>query len=326
MRKLLFALILMGTVVLPFSAMGQGKEVIVYEALPIHIESAGGWVAVEKGFYGKVKVKEIQGEQGLSPIQKVVESVKAGQIAFGIESPENIIRAQEKEGLPVIGLGVDFQNNPIRIISWKPIRSSKDLKGTFGVWPGYETRVKCLVGKGWEKQVTLKSQGEDLQPWLSQAWTIASARTYRELIVAQREVKKLGKTFYTVDYKDLGIDWMDHVLFSTEEILKKYPEIVQTVVTGRYKGFQWALLYPSEAFEILKKISENFDLAYEMDALDPVKVLMITADTKRHGLGYIQPKKWENIARDMFKAGLLERMPEVKRFYSEKFPSGIIPR
>ncbi len=306
--------------------MGQEKEVIVYEVLPIHIESAGGWVAVEKGFYGKMKVKEVQGEQGATPIQKVVESVKVGQIAFGIESPENIIRAREKEGLTVVGLSVDFQLSPIRLISWKPIRSSKDIKGKFGIRPGYETRVKCLVGKGWEKQITLQNQGEDLQPWLSGTWTIASARTYSELIRAQREVKRLGKTFYTIDYKDLGIDWMDSVLFSTEEIIKKYPEMVQTLVTGRYKGFQWAIVHPIEAFEILKKISENFDLAYEMDALDPVRALMITEDTKRYGLGYIQPKKWENVARDMFKVGLLERMPEVKKVYTERFPSGVMPK
>ncbi len=326
MKRFLFCLILIGSVGFPFSLLCQEREVIVYEALPIHIESSGGWVALEKGFYGKLKVKEVQGEQGVSPIQKVVDSARAGQIVFGIESPENIARAREKEGLPLVGLSVDFQTNPIRIISWKPIRSSKDIKGNVGILPKNETKIKCVVGKGWEKQITLQNQGVDLQPWLSGTWTIASARVYSELIKAQREVKKMGKTFYTVDYKDLGIDWMDSVLFSTEEIIKKYPEIVRAVVSGRYKGFQWTLSHFSEAFEIFKKISENFDLAYEMDALDSVRALMITGDTKRYGLGYIQPKKWENVAKDMFKAGLLDRMPEVKKFFTERFSSGVMPK
>ena len=127
--------------------------------------------------------------------------------------------------------------------------------------------------------------------------------TYNELITAQRETKKMGKTFYTTDYKDLGIDWMDNVLFTTEEIVKKYPDVVQAVVTGRYKGFKWALENPKETFEILKKINESLDFNHEMDAVDPMKALMITADTKKNGLGYIHPKKWENVAKDMFKAG-----------------------
>jgi hypothetical protein len=63
-----------------------------------------------------------------------------------------------------------------------------------------------------------------------------------------------------------------------------------------------------------------------MDAMDPIKLLMITPDTKILGLGHILPKKWEQIARDMFKAGLLEKMPDVKNIYTEKFPSGVLPK
>jgi NitT/TauT family transport system substrate-binding protein len=136
----------------------------------------------------------------------------------------------------------------------------------------------------------------------------------------------MGKTFYTIDYKDLGIDWMDNVLFTTEDIIKKYPDVVQAVVTGRYKGFQWALENPKETFEVLKKIDEDLDYAHEMGAVAPMKALMITFDTKKNGLGYILPKKWENVAKDMFKAGLLEKMPEVKKVYTDKFASGVMPK
>jgi len=45
-------------------AIGQEKEAIVHEAWFVHMESAGGWIAVDKGFYGKVKVKEVQGGPG----------------------------------------------------------------------------------------------------------------------------------------------------------------------------------------------------------------------------------------------------------------------
>jgi NitT/TauT family transport system substrate-binding protein len=214
----------------------------------------------------------------------------------------------------------------MRIISWKPIKSAKDIKGDFGIWIGYDAKAKCAVGKGWEKQFTIQNQGGDIKPWLVGTWPLASAMTYNELITAQRETKKMGKTFYTKDYKELGIDWMDNVLFTTEEIIKKYPDVVQAVVTGRYKGFQWALENPKETFEILKKINEGLDFAHEMDAVDPMKALMITPDTKKQGLGYIQPKKWESVAKDMFKAGLLEKMPDVKKVYIEKFPSNIMPK
>jgi NitT/TauT family transport system substrate-binding protein len=290
------------------------------------MESAGGWVAAERGFYGKVNVKEVQGGPEISPIQNVVAAVKSGSIAFGIDSPENIIRAREKEGIDLIAVGIDFQHSAMRIVSWKPVRSAKDIKGDFGIWVGYEAKAKSAVGKGWEKQFTIRSQEEDIKPWLAGNWTLASAMSYNELITAQRKVKRMGKIFYTIDFRDLGIDWMDNVVFTTEEIVKKHPDVVQAVVTGRYKGFQWAFENPRETFEILKKIDEAIDLAHEMDAVSPVKALMITSDTRKSGLGYINPRKWENVGRDLFKAGLLERMPNVKKVYTEKFPSGIMPK
>jgi NitT/TauT family transport system substrate-binding protein len=309
---------------MPHSVFGQ--EVLVHEAWFAHMESAGGWVAAEKGLNGNVKVKEIQGEPGISPIHKVMVAVRGGFIAFGNDYPENILRARETEGIDLVAVSVDFQSSAMRIISWKPIKSAKDVRGAFGIWAGYDAKAKCAVGKNWEEQFIIRNQGGDIKPWLAGNWTLASAMIYNELITAQREVKKMGKTFYTIDYKDLGIDWMDNVLFTTEGIIKKYPSVVQAVVTGRYKGFRWALENPREAFEILKKTNEALDYAHEMDAVSPLKALMITPETRKMGLGYINPKKWEKVGWDMVKGGLLDEMPDVKKAYTEKFQSGVLPK
>ena len=145
MKTVKFALVAL-IILLPLTTMAQ--EVMVHEAWFIHMESAGGWVALDKGFYGKVKVKEVQGGPGISPIQKVVAAVRAGHIAFGNDYPENIIRAREKEGIDLVAISVDFQTSAMRIISWSPIKSAKDIKGNFGIWIGYDAKAKCAVGKG----------------------------------------------------------------------------------------------------------------------------------------------------------------------------------
>jgi NitT/TauT family transport system substrate-binding protein len=324
MKPLSICLVFFASLALAIPTAAQ--EVIVHEAWSIHMESAGGWVAAEKGFYGKVNVTEIQGGPGISAIQKVIAAVKEGRIAFGNDYPENIFLARERDGVDLVAVSVDFQNSAMRIISRKPIRSGKEIKGNFSIWPGYEAKAKCAGGKGWEKQFAIQVQGEEIKSWLAGTSPLASAMTYNELILAQREMKKKGKTFYTINYKDLGIDWMDNVLFTTEEIIKKYPDVVQAVVAGRYRGFKWAFQNPRETFEILKTQNEGLDFAHEMDALSPIKMLMITPETKRYGLGYIHPKKWENVSRDMFRAGLLNRMPDAKKAYTEKFASGVMPK
>lgn len=319
-----FVLVLM--ILIAFPLFVKAQEVLVYESLPVHMESGGGWVAVERGFFGNRNITLVQPEPGISPIQRVVAAAREGKMAFGMEHPENIILAREKEGIDLVAVSIDFQDSPMRIVSWVPIKSSKEMKGDFSIWMGYEAKVKCAVGKGWEKQLTFQNQSDDLQPWLNGSLPFASAMTTRELIFIQRELKRIGKKFYTINYKDLGIDWMDNVLFTTEEMVRKYPEIVQTVVTGRYKGFQWSLENPREAFEILKKIDSRLELTKEMDAVSPIRALMVTPKTKKQGLGYILPKKWEKIVRDMFRTELIKKMPDVRKFYSEKFPSGVIAR
>ncbi len=324
MKRLSFGGLVFVLIVFPSFLIAQ--EILVHEAWSIHMESAGGWVAADRGLYRNLMVQEVQGGPRISPIQEVIAATRAGNIAFGIDSPENIIRAREKGGIDLVAVSVDFQNSAMRIISRTPIRSAKGIRGDFGIWTGYEAKAKCAVGKGWERQFTIQNQGEDIKPWLSGAWPLASAMTYNELIVAQREMKKGRKTFYTIDYKDLGIDWMDNVLFTTEEILNRHPEVVQTVVTGRYLGFRWAFENPRETFEILKKLNEDLDFGHEMDAVDPMKLLMITSETKKYGFGYINPKKWANVSRDMLKAGLLEKTPDVRKFYTEKSPSGVMPK
>jgi NitT/TauT family transport system substrate-binding protein len=323
-KRLCLCLLFVGSLFLPRALSAQ--EVYVHEMSVLHMESSGGWVAAEKGFYGKLNVTQVQGGPGISPIEKAVAAIREGSIAFGVDLPENILRAREKDGTDLIAVSVDFQNSAMRIVSWKPIRSTKDINGNFGIWAGYEARAKCAVGKDWEKQITFQDQGEDIRPWLSGSWSLASAMTYNELIFVQREMKRMGKKFYSIQYRDLGIDWMENVLFTTADIVKKVPHVVQAVVTARYKGFLWAMQNPGEAIDIIRKTNEALDLRREMDALDPMKALLITPDTKKYGLGYVNPKKWENVASTMAKADLLEKAPDVKKVYSEKFASGVIPK
>jgi NitT/TauT family transport system substrate-binding protein len=135
----------------------------------------------------------------MSPIQGVAASVKAGDIAFGVDYPENIIRAREKDGIDLIALSVDFQTSAMRIISWIPIKTAKELKGDFGIWAGNDAKAKCAVGKGWEKQLSLQNQGEGIGPWLSGKGPWLSHDLLQLIIVAGSE--RMGKRFYTIDYR-----------------------------------------------------------------------------------------------------------------------------
>jgi len=59
--------------------------------------------------------------------------------------------------------------------------------------------------------------------------------TYHELLTAQREAKKMSKTFFTIDYRDWsGLD--RSCPFHHGGHREESPHVIQAVVTGDTKG------------------------------------------------------------------------------------------
>lgn len=102
------------------------------------------------------------------------------------------------------------------------------------------------------------------------------------------------------------MDWPENVLFTTEDVLKKYPSEVRKFVQARYKGFRYALDNPEEAGKILAKYNPNLDIPFELKGLEQIKKIMITPDTQKNGLGYLNTAKLQKMAQQLQAAGLLE--------------------
>ncbi len=97
--------------------------------------------------------------------------------------------------------------------------------------------------------------------WLGKQYQFASAMIYNEVMVAQAQAKE---KYYVYNYKQFGIDWQENVLFTTEDVLKKYPNEVKKFVPARYKGYKFAFSNPDEAGKILGKVNPNLDIAFDL--------------------------------------------------------------
>src|SRR3972149_4681078 len=148
------------------------------------------------------------------------------------------------------------------------------------------------------------------------------AMGYNEVLVAKREVKE---KYYVYSYADdFGMKWPENVLFTTEEIIRKYPKGIQQVAPGHYQGFQYAFANRQEAADILFKYNKNLDKAHEIAGMDFLFSIMVTAATKANGLGYVDPAAWEQLGKDLARAGLLKGA-KITAAYSTKFASGVKP-
>lgn len=292
-------------------AQGGMTPATMIESWFIHAESIGDPVAVDKGFYkaAGLDTTVVAGGPGLSPIDRVLAESKAGKLAFGIDYPQNLLEARVNQKLPLVLLAVDFQESAMRILSWKPITKASEISGQFATWIGYDKPIKAAVGKGWEKSLQVVNQQGDpatIGGWLGKQYQFASAMIYNEVMVAQAQAKE---KYYVYDYKKFGVDWQENVLFTTEDVLKKYPNEVKKFVQARYKGFKFAFDEPEEAGKILAKYNPNLDIAFELKGLAQIKTIMVTPDTQKNGLGYVRMSKLTKMAAQLVKAGLLESAP-----------------
>ena len=174
-------------------ADGQTKtKVTVFEAWFLHNESMGSPTAVEKGFFEGLDVKVVGGGPGLSPIDRVMAETKGGDIAFGVDYPYNLLEAREKQKLPLVVVSTYFQKSAVRLLSWKEIKSAKDIEGTVATWIGYDKQVKAAIGPDWAKRIKVVNQQGDpatIGSWLKKDYPFAHAMIYNELLVAKREAK-----------------------------------------------------------------------------------------------------------------------------------------
>jgi len=311
--------------VLTVGAMAQGQKVSIIEAWFIHNESMGDPVAVEKGLFGNLQVQVIGGGPGLSPIDRVMAKSRAGEIVFGVDYPYNILEAREKQRLPLVVVAHDFQKSAVHVLSWKALSSARDIQGTVATWIGYDKQVKAAIGADWAKRIKVVNQQGDpatIGAWMKKQYQFAHAMGYNEVLVAKRLVKE---KYYVYPIAQLGPDWPENVVFTTEDIVRKYPQVVQQFITGHYKGLDYALKNRGEAAAILLKYNKNLDKAHEIEGMDFLQSIIATGAAKTNGFGYIDPQGWERMAADLVKIGVFPSLPNYKAAYSTKFPSGVKP-
>ncbi|GEM87351.1 ABC transporter substrate-binding protein [Meiothermus granaticius] len=306
-------------------AQGNPTKVSMIESWFIHAESIGDPVAVDKGFYkaAGLDVTVVPGGPGLSPIDRVMAESKAGKLVFGIDYPYNLLEARQKQKLPLVILAADFQDSAMQILSWKPIDKVSDISGKFATWIGYDKPIKAAIGKDWESKIQIVNQQGDpatLGGWLAKQYNYASAMIYNEVMVAQQQAKE---KYYQYSYKEFGVDWPENVLFTTEDVLKKYPNEVKKFVEARYKGYQYALANPEEAGKILAKYNPNLDIPFELKGLEQIKKIMVTPETQKNGLGYVDVAKLQKMAQQLQAAGILESASLAG--FVQAVPSGVKP-
>ncbi len=297
--------------VLPGSAL---EKVVLQLKWTHQFQFSGYYAAIEQGYYRDAGL-EVEVREAL-PEQDTALEVTKGHADFGVGTSNLILlRAQ---GEPVVVLGVIYQHSPFVLISTEAsgIRDIHEL-----------SQRKVMMEKdAAELLAYFKHEGIDI----SKVDVVPHSFRLDDLV----ENKVQGMACYStdqpfflkqrgIDYRVFnpragGIDFYGDNLFTTEKQIAENPERVKKFLDASLRGWKYAMSHQEEMADlILAKYPQKHSRDHLLfEAAETVKLV----HPELIELGYINPGRWESIAKTYADLGFLKKEVDLKGFIYERDP------
>jgi len=276
---------------------------------------AGFYLANKYGLYADsgLEVDIKPGGPDVSPVQMVVSGVND----FGITGADQIILAREK-GVPIVALAVIYKDSPVAIGSLKEnnIIVPKDLEGK---------RVGVVYGRDEETiyRALLKKEGVDSEkieevPVLAGISQMTTKKFDAQILYEINEAILLEQNGFAVNLikpRDYGITFYADTLFTTEEMIRDYPDTVKAFVRVSITGWEKALANPEEAVEETLRINSSLDKEHQRKFFNASIPLIRGAGR----IGQFEKKVWGYMQEILLGQQLLKNPINLDQAFTNEF-------
>lgn len=270
---------------------------------------AGYYVAQVLGFYREagLDVTIQAGGPGISPVDRVMRK----EAHFGIDN-SGLLKARE-DGKPVVALAALMQQSPLRLITRTDtgINNVRDLTNRkVMLLPGYRSlalvamldQVRILESI---KRLSSSHRIEDLLLKNVDAYNgYASNEPYA--------LERLGIDYHAFNPADYGIQFYSDVLFTTEQLIKKKPEVVAAFREASLKGWRFAFEQPEHAINIINEFyapsKTRSHLRFEANTLRESAMPNLVE------LGHMNLPRWRRIQEQLIQIGLMNQEVDLHAF------------
>lgn len=280
------------------------------------VQFAGMYVAQEEGYYTEegltVTFDPVALKQQLS-----YEKVLTGENDIGVAAPEELIIARS-QGKPVQAIAVVFQLNPVVFMAPKEagINSPNDFVGkTVGLSPGQGTIMYEAMMANLYVDRTKINEIQDLTFFFKKCWESADAcvdYATNGLALARQE----GLEFTTIWPAEYGVSFYGDVIFTTDEFIKKHPDVVERFVRATLKGWQKAVDDPELGTTHTLAFDRDLDKALQLSALEASLPLI---DTGQDQIGRMNPVIWQQMYDILLEQGFFTEAFDVTTVYTNEF-------
>jgi ABC-type nitrate/sulfonate/bicarbonate transport system substrate-binding protein len=277
---------------------------------------AGYYAAIEKGFYKHegLDVEIVEGGKDRDPIERVL----SGEVDFGTTNSEVLLH--RLWGDPLVALAVIFQHSPLVLVTLagSSVNNPQDLAGK---------KVMMMQGTR-DVEILAMLQSEGLSPDLIKRidarfriedYFDRSIAAHSAYITNQPfYLKKKGFPYRVIYPANYGIDFYGDTLFTSENVIKKRPDVVRRFRKATLRGWDYAMSNKEELVEIIvskyRSQKSRDHLLYE--ALQMEKLIL-------PGLietGHMNPGRWKHIADIFVKLGMINPGYTLEGFIFEPDP------
>jgi NitT/TauT family transport system substrate-binding protein len=290
------------------------------------IEFVGFYEAIRQEYYAEnnLKVRLDNGgfdESGhyIDPVKQVVE----GKSDFGVAGADIILTARA-QGKPIVAVATIYQRSPVVLISLaeKNIVHPEDLVGKrVNTEPGTTVDVTyqaLLKSQKIDRSQIIETPRTDftVSPLFNDETDVLSGFITNDGVQAQLRSEALNFILPS----DYGIDIYSNVIFTTEEMIKNKPELVQAFVQATVKGMQWAVDHSEEASQyVLDQYGKDMPpdiLNSQKPGLAASLPLLIPAGSQP---GMMTGENWEFTHQVLLDEGLLTEPTNVQAAYNLSF-------
>jgi len=291
----------------PLSAQGDDK-VRLQLKWQHQFQFAGYYAAQEQGYYRNagLEVEILPAQPGEDPVRQVVR----GKAEFGVGSTELILLREQ--GAPVVTLAVIFQHSPLALMALKKdgIQTIHDLAGhKVMIESGSAELHAYLRNEGISSdKFTLLPHSFGVQELLAGKVDAISVYVTDEPF----DLKKARRDYQLYSPRAVGIDFYGDNLFTTEELLRKKPEVVRKFREASLRGWDYAMQHQEEMARLIydrySKRHSLEHLRFEARQMEPL------LQTSLIEVGHMNPGRWRNIAEVYAGMGMLKRDFDLKGF------------
>lgn len=223
-----------------------------------------------------------------------VQMVGAGSAEFGIVEADELILARSM-GNPVVGLFAVYQTSPLGIMvhGERNVSSIGDVlkEGTLAVQQGLPF-VRLMERKyGLQHMHVVPSPGGDLTAFLSDPNFAQQCFVTSEPLAARRK----GIAVKVFPVSDVGYDPYTNVLATSDDTLRKNPDMVKSMVAAVREGWRSYLSDPKPANMKMHELNPSMDPETFAEVAEAQKPLIETPETQKDELGTMTKQRWETL-------------------------------